>query len=107
MGQYQTLLESIPYMIWMANAEARLQYANRQWLEYTGLSILQARRSGWEHLIHPEDRKRTWRAWAEARQTGSAFEIDHRLKRAADSSYRWRRFGQCPFTAAPAISPTG
>jgi PAS domain S-box-containing protein len=84
-------------MVWMANAEGRLQYANRQWLEYTGLSIQQAGRLGWEHLIHPEDRKRTWRAWTQARHTGSAFEIEHRLKRAADSSYRWHLVRAVPF----------
>jgi PAS domain S-box-containing protein len=95
--QSQTLLESIPHMVWMADAEGLVQYANRQWLEYTGLSIQQAGRLGWEHLIHLEDRKRTFGAWAQARQTGSVFEIEHRLKRAADSSYRWHLVRAVPF----------
>jgi PAS domain S-box-containing protein len=95
--QYRTLLEAIPQMVWMANAEGRVEYANRQWLEYTGLSIEQAGRSGWEHLIHPEDRERTWRAWDQARQAGSVFEIEHRLKRAADGGYRWHLVRAVPF----------
>ena len=35
--RYQTLLEAIPQMVWMANAEGRVEYANSQWFEYTGL----------------------------------------------------------------------
>jgi two-component system, cell cycle sensor histidine kinase and response regulator CckA len=95
--QSQTLLEAIPQMVWTANAEGRVQYANRQWLEYTGLSIQQAGRLGWEHLIHPEDVKPTWCAWDHARQTGSVFEVEHRLKRAADNSYRWHLVRAVPF----------
>jgi PAS domain S-box-containing protein len=95
--QYQILLEAIPQMVWMANAERRVEYANRQWLEYTGLSVEQAGRLGWEHLIHPEDRQRSWRAWDQARQTGSVFEIEQRLKKAADGSYRWHLVRAVPF----------
>jgi PAS domain S-box-containing protein len=95
--QYQTLLEAIPQMVWMANAEGRVEYANCQWSGYTGLSVEQAGRCGWKGLIHPEDRKRTWRAWTRARQAGSLFEIEHRLKRAADGSYRWHLVRAVPF----------
>lgn len=95
--QYQTLLEAIPQMVWMANAEGRVQYANCRWSEYTGLSIEQAGQCGWKGLIHPDDRKRTWRAWSRARQAGSVFEIEHRLKRAADGNYRWHLVRAVPF----------
>jgi len=95
--QYRTLLEAIPQMVWMADAEGRVEYANSQWLEYTGLSIEEAGRLGWEHVIYPEDRKGTWRAWDQARQAGSVFEIEHRLKRAEDGSYRWHLVRAVPF----------
>jgi len=87
--QYRTLLEAIPQMVWMANAEGRVEYANCRWSEYTGLGIEQAGQLGWDDLLHPEDRERTLSAWSGARQSGSVFEIEHRLKRAADGSYRW------------------
>ena len=40
-------------------------------------------------LLHPEDRERTLSAWAQAGETGSVFEIEHRLKRASDGAFRW------------------
>lgn len=95
--QYQTLLESLPHMVWTANAEGCLEYANRQWLDYTGLGIEQPGQLGWDGLLHPEDRERTWSAWNQARQAGSVFEIEHRLKRAADGTYRWHLVRAVPF----------
>jgi PAS domain S-box-containing protein len=95
--QYQTLLEAIPQMVWMANAAGCLEYANRQWCEYTGLRIEQAGQLGWDAVLHPEDREGTLTAWEQARRTGSVFEIEHRLKRAADGSYRWHLVRAVPF----------
>ena len=83
------LLEAIPQMVWMANAGGELAFANRRWLEYAGLNLDQATRLGWEELLHPADRERTWRTWSEAERTGSVFEIEHRLRKSSDGSYRW------------------
>jgi len=87
--RYQMLIEAIPQMVWSANTEGRVEYANRRWLEYTGLALEEAAHLGWDGLLHPEDRERTWRAWNEATGSGSTFEIEHRLKRASDGTYRW------------------
>src|SRR5260370_20818816 len=95
--QYQTLLEAIPQMVWMANAAGCVEYANRQWCEYTGLSIEEAEQLGWDAVLHPEDPEGTVKAWEQARLAGSVFEIEHRLKRAADGSYRWYLVRAVPF----------
>jgi PAS domain S-box-containing protein len=95
--QYQTLLEAIPQMVWMANAAGCVEYANRQWCEYTGLSIERAGHLGWDAVLHPEDREGTLAAWEQATRAGSVFEIEHRLKRAADGSYRWHLVRAVPF----------
>jgi len=95
--RYQTLLEAIPQMVWMANSEGRGEYANSRWFEYTRLGIEEAGPLGWNDLLHPEDRERTWTAWNQARQVGLAFETEHRLKRAADGSYRWHLVRAVPF----------
>jgi len=87
--RYQVLLEAIPQMVWTANGDGRLEYANRRWLEYTGLALEQSERLGWDRLLHPDDHQRTWEAWNSAVASGSVFEIEHRLKRASDGSYRW------------------
>jgi two-component system cell cycle sensor histidine kinase/response regulator CckA len=95
--QCQNLLNAIPQMVWMADPEGRVGYANGQWFEYTGLGISEAGPVGWDDLLHPEDRERTLNAWTQARQAGSVFEIEHRLRRAADGSFRWHLVRAIPF----------
>ena len=87
--RYQLLLEAIPEMVWTANAEGQIQYANNRWHEYTGLSSGNAVRLGWDQLLHSEDRERSWTAWNKAVESGSVLEIEHRLRRASDDNYRW------------------
>jgi PAS domain S-box-containing protein len=96
--RYEAMLEAIPHMVWTASADGTVEYANQRWLDYTGLGLGTAN-LGWDHLLHPEDRVRTWRAWEEAGRTGSVFEIEHRLLRAADKSYRWHLVRAVPVHA--------
>jgi len=86
--RYQTLLEAIPHMVWVASADGRIEYANRQWCDYTGLDVGVAD-LGWNHLLHADDRESTWREWARATENDRDFEIEHRVRRAADGIYRW------------------
>jgi len=98
--RYQVLLEAIPLMVWTANSEGRIEYANRRWLEYTGLAVEEAERFGWDRSLHPEDRDRTIEAWAFAVASGSVFEIEHRLRRAMDGSHRWHLVRAVPMRTA-------
>jgi PAS domain S-box-containing protein len=95
--QCQNLLNAIPEMVWMVNADGRAEYANGRWLDYTGQSIAEAGPVGWAELLHPEDRQRTLSAWTRAKQAGSVFEIEHRLRRASDGSFRWHLVRAIPF----------
>jgi PAS domain S-box-containing protein len=93
---YEALLEALPQMVWKADAEGVVYYANRRWLDYTGLSLENSGRLGWDVVLHSEDRERTWEAWASATKSGGLFEIEHRLRRAADQSYRWHLVRAAP-----------
>ncbi len=94
--RHQVLLEAIPQMVWMATADGTVEYANRLWFEYTGLQLDQAERLGWDLLLHPEDRERTYAAWRQADGPDSIFEIEHRLRRASDGTYRWHLVRAAP-----------
>ena len=87
--RYANLLEAIPQMVWTSDSEGLVQYANGLWLEYTGLTVENAGRLGWDAVLHREDHERTWEAWQAATESASTFEIEHRLRRASDGTYRW------------------
>jgi PAS domain S-box-containing protein len=97
--RYEAMLQAIPHMVWTANADGVMTYTNQRWLEYTGLGLEEAANLGWDQLLDPDDRVRTWRTWEEACESGSVFEIEHRLRRASDRSYRWHLVRAVPVRA--------
>ena len=87
--RHQVLLEAMPQMVWTADEDGAVVYANRRWSEYTGTDSNSPARLEWDRLLHPDDCERTRQAWKQAVVTGSVFEVEHRLRRASDGTYRW------------------
>lgn len=86
--RYEDLLEAMPQMVWMADAGGLIEYANRRWFDYTATRMA-GDRLDWSQVVHPEDQERTSAAWNRAVESGSTFEIEHRLRRASDGEFRW------------------
>jgi PAS domain S-box-containing protein len=82
------ILENFPSMVWRADSNKQLDYANRTWLEFTGMTMGEAKGSGWFKSVHPLDRERYSGIWQEAFNRRVAFEIEHRVQR-HDGEYRW------------------
>ncbi|MDB4943283.1 MAG: two-component sensor histidine kinase [Labilithrix sp.] len=87
--RYRFLAESIPQMVWVTDADMEIEYVNGKWVAYTGLDLASARGQAWGRIVHPEDLAEVMRRWNEARATGSRFEVQVRLLRESDGTYRW------------------
>jgi PAS domain S-box-containing protein len=66
-----------------------VDFVNRHWQEYTGLSTEKTVGSGWEVAVHPEDLERHSGRWRASLATGQSFESEVRYRRAVDGQYRW------------------
>ncbi|WP_242059472.1 MULTISPECIES: ATP-binding protein [Nostoc] len=86
--RFRFLAESIPQMVWTANAIGQVDYCSPRWRDYTGLALLQIHGFGWQDLIHPEDREHTISVWTQAVETIKSYEVEHRLRQ-ADGTYCW------------------
>ena len=95
------LTNALPGLIWTALPDGRADYVNHRWIEYTGLSEAEALGLGWHSTIHPDDLPVILAHWLASRETGSATEVEARLRR-HDGEYR--RF---IFSAAPLKDETG
>src|SRR5262249_35250449 len=51
----QQTLDSIPTAAWRARADGSVEYINKRWLEYAGVSLEQALGWQWVAVIHPDD----------------------------------------------------
>lgn len=85
---FRLLAESIPQLVWTARPDGPLDYANRKWIEYTGLSSEQSQGWSWKDAVHPDDLARCLDRWTTALGTVTPYEAEVRL-RDQYGEYRW------------------
>ena len=86
--QYKLIVESTPNMIWRAGLDAKCDYFNRTWLNFTGRTMEQEIGDGWTEGVHPDDYDTCVRIYLESFAKKESFEMEYRLKR-FDGNYRW------------------
>ncbi len=87
--EFRFLAESIPHLVWAADADGRLTFVNQRWVEYTGLTLAQAQVSDWTLMIVPEERPAAASALAAHLATGQEFELRTRCREASSGTARW------------------
>ncbi len=84
----RTITESVPQIIWTATADGSVDWFNRRWLEYSGLSLAESVGVGWLSAVHEEDRARVGEHWSRACREGTPYEFEYRIRR-HDQGSRW------------------
>src|SRR5882672_3171767 len=83
---FRLIVDSIPGLVCTMTPGGEVEFVNQQLLDYTGKTHEELR--DWRPLMHPDDRERVMFQWTRSIQTGNAYEIEHRIRR-ADGVYRW------------------
>jgi PAS domain S-box-containing protein len=83
------LAQAIPPIVWTARVDGYLDFTNRRWFEFSGLTLEQTEGWNWFRSLHPDDLDRVSRLWTRSLTTGEAFETEYRMRRGSDGSYRW------------------
>ena len=86
--RFTVMADSVPLMIWVHDASGRIQYVNRRWEEYFGVTQEQARRDGWQMLVHEEDRITYETRFVSCVRHKTPFRAEARVRR-ADGEWRW------------------
>jgi PAS domain S-box-containing protein len=84
-------IDTIPVLAWCTRPDGWNEFLNQRWLDYTGLTIEEARGWGWKVAIHPDDLPRVLDVWQGLLVSGKSGELEARLRR-ADGVYRWFLF---------------
>lgn len=87
-ARFRTLADSLPVMVWVADAEGRCTWFNKTWLDYTGRTLDQEIGYGWTQEVHPEDVDSCRRSYEKALQARVPFTLEYRVK-GRDGAYRW------------------
>src|SRR5258708_2699635 len=87
--ELRQMLDLTPQYLAVLGADGSPLYANRASLDYLGMSLDEWRqRRGIGHEVHPDDLERLIAEGNRASSTGSAYELEVRVRK-GDGSFRW------------------
>src|SRR6266404_1134478 len=95
----QLLVDSIPALIHTARPDGYLDYFNKPWLEYLGVTLDKVAGWNWTAFVHPEDVEGILTKWRACLATGDIFEYETRVRR-ANGEYRWMFHRKVPLRDA-------
>ena len=85
--RYRSLVEATSEKVWTGSVVGG-EMIVPAWLELTGQTPEQAR-DHWTDAIHPDDRDTVLTAWSRFLEEGDLYEVECRLRRVGEGSYRW------------------
>jgi formate hydrogenlyase transcriptional activator len=95
----QVLVDSIPALIHTARPDGYLDYFNKPWLEYLGVTLDKVAGWNWTDFIHPEDLEGIVTKWRASLATGEIFAYETRVRK-ANGEYRWMFHRKVPLRDA-------
>ena len=95
----QLLVDSIPALIHTSRPDGYLDYFNKPWLEYLGVTLDKVTGWNWTAFVHPEDVEGILTKWRACLATGEIFEYETRVRR-ANGEYRWMFHRKVPLRDA-------
>jgi PAS domain S-box-containing protein len=81
------IIDTIPTMAWSVRPDGTVDFVNKRWLDYTGLSFEEEIEEP-NRVVHAEDLPRVMEKWLVDMAAGRPSEDEMRLQR-ADGEYRW------------------
>ena len=95
----QVLVDSIPALIHTARPDGHVEYFNKRWLDYLGVSLDEVAGWNWTVFIHPDDVEGILTKWRASLATRDKKEHETRV-REANGDYRWMFHRKVPIRDA-------
>lgn len=86
--QFRAMAQSAPVGVFVSSIAGQCQFVNRAWEEIAGLTREEAMGDGWQQVVHPDDRERLDREWADSATRRHALLIEIRFLR-PDGRVNW------------------
>ncbi|MEO6829824.1 MAG: PAS domain-containing protein [Acidobacteriaceae bacterium] len=84
--QFRLLANSIPQLVWIADADGGITWFNRRWYDYTGTTREQMKGWGWQSVHHPDYLPAVLAGYRKSLASGEPFEMLFPL-RGADGTF--------------------
>src|SRR5271163_3445430 len=77
----RAIIDAIPALVWCGLPDGSKEFLNKQWGDYTGLSLEESYGWGWQVAVHPEDLPLIGEKWRELAASGEPGEVEARVRR--------------------------
>jgi PAS domain S-box-containing protein len=88
-ARFKLLADSMPQFVWTSDKEGNINYFNKAFYDYSGLSEEQVQDGGWINVVYPDEREENILKWKDSIKKGKDYIFEHRFKR-YDGIYRWQ-----------------
>jgi PAS domain S-box-containing protein len=86
--ELRAFIDAVPALAWSAQPDGSLDFVNRSFRDYTGLSSDQLYGAEWKSAVHRDDTQQMETWWQNLRQSHEAATTELRIRR-FDGEYRW------------------
>ena len=86
-ARFHKMADSIPQLAWTARPDGTIEWFNRRWLDYTGVTLAQFTANGWQLVVEPSLLASMTQALRSGLDSASEIEMSFGL-RAADGAHR-------------------
>ena len=86
-NRLRLIIDTTPALIHTSRPDGYLDYFNKRWVEYLGVSLDDVEGWKWTTSVHPDDVKGIVERWRACLASGEIFEYETRVRR-ADGEYR-------------------
>jgi PAS domain S-box-containing protein len=93
--ELRLIVDNMPVLAASYRPDGTMDFRNKAWRDYTGLSQDNLEGERWGSALHPDDLALVEREWRSHIATGEPFEVEQRLRR-VDGVYRWQWVRRVP-----------
>lgn len=86
--RFRTVVNLVPDLLWINNADGAISWYSQRWFEYTGLAEQDLIGFGWLKVLHPDDQKHVWHNFEKVAEEASPLRQEYRIRN-AEGAYRW------------------
>jgi len=87
--QLREVIETIPAIAWTSSSDGSIEFVNKRWQEYTGMSPQESASFGWERAFHPKDLDRYVARRRTSLGSADSLEDEVRIRSGKNGEYRW------------------
>jgi diguanylate cyclase (GGDEF)-like protein/PAS domain S-box-containing protein len=87
--QLRELADAMPQIVWAGGPDGAIDYFNKRWYDFIGVSDSQPGLGAWESILHSDDRDSAMNRYHTAIESGDAYEMECRLQDRKNGDCRW------------------